>query len=85
MQQKIVDLRSMLKEVDLEYISISETKLDASFPNSQFKIEDYHFAPFRRDRNSHGGGLMVAFIENDIIVTRVTEYEPLEIEVYVPK
>ena len=76
---KIVDLRSMLKVVDLQYISISETKLDASFPNSQFKIEGYHFPPFRRDRNSHGGGLMV-FIKNDIIVTRVTEYRPLEIE-----
>ena len=74
--KKIVDHRS---EVDLEYISISETKLDASFPNSQFKIEGYHFPPFRRDRNSYGGGLMV-FIKNDIIATRATEYEPMETE-----
>ena len=34
---------------------ISETKLDETFPNQQFKIHDYKI--FCRDRNKHGGGV----------------------------
>ena len=36
---------------------ISESKLDSSFPNSQFKINGYKI--FRRDRNRYGGGLLL--------------------------
>ena len=79
MRNKIVDLRLILREIGLEYISISETKLDASFPNAQFKVDGYHFPPFRKDRNGHGGGLIV-FVKNDIIASRFTEYEQKEIE-----
>ena len=78
-RNKIADLRCILKEIGSECISISETKLDSSFPDSQFKIDGYHFPPFRKDRNCHGGGLMV-FVKSDIIVTRLTEYEPERIE-----
>ena len=35
---------------------ISESKLDSSFPNSQFKINGYNI--FRRDRNRYGWGLL---------------------------
>ena len=73
------DVGLILREIGLEYISISETKLDASFPNAQFKVDGYHFPPFRKDRNGHGGGLIV-FVKNDIIASRFTEYEPQEIE-----
>ena len=79
MRNKIIDLRCILKEISIEYIAISETKLDGSFPDSQFKIDGYHFPPYRRDRNCHGGGLMV-YIKNDIIATRLIEFEPQEIE-----
>ena len=34
----------------------SETKLDETFPNQQFKISGYKM--FRRDRNKYGGGIM---------------------------
>ena len=78
-RNKIVDLRCILEEIGLEYISVSETKLDQSFPNSQFKIYGYHFPPFREDRTCHGGGLMV-FVKKDIIAARLTNYEPEEIE-----
>ena len=30
--------------------------VDSGFPDHQFKIEGYQFPPFRRDRNSKGGG-----------------------------
>ena len=40
----------------------SETKLDETFPNQQFKISGYKM--FRRDRNKHGGGIMFYINEN---------------------
>ena len=43
---------------------ISETKLDESFSNGQFKIPGYAL-PFRLDRNQFGGGIMV-FVREDI-------------------
>ena len=36
---------------------ISESKLDSSFPNSQFKTNGYKI--FRRDRDRYGGGLLL--------------------------
>ena len=41
----------------------SETKLDESFPVGQFKIRGFT-RPFRRDRNEHGGGIIVFVREN---------------------
>ena len=40
---------------------VSETKIDASFPNNQFCIPGYKM--FRKDRNCYGGGL--CFYIND--------------------
>ena len=34
---------------------ISETKIDESFPLSQFMIDGFSM-PYRRDRNAHDGG-----------------------------
>ena len=45
-------------------IVISETKLDDSFPESQFEIPGY-FTPFRLDRYQNGGGFIV-FVREDI-------------------
>ena len=36
---------------------ISESKLDSSFPNSQFKINGYKI--FRCDQNRYGGSLLL--------------------------
>ena len=43
---------SLVKD-KLDIILLSETKIDKSFPSSQFAIE----GSFRRDRDIHGGGL----------------------------
>ena len=43
---------------------ISETKLDNSFPEGQLLIEGYS-KPYRIDRNSHGGGIML-YVRVDI-------------------
>ena len=43
---------------------ISESKLDDSFPDSQFLIAGFS-KPFLLDRNRNGGGIML-FIRSDI-------------------
>ena len=48
----------------LDIIMISETKIDESFPVSQFIIEGYS-KPFRRDRNSNDGGILM-YVRDDI-------------------
>ena len=40
-----------------DILTIQETKLDKSFPDSQFTIDDYNM--FRQDRKKGGGGIMV--------------------------
>ena len=43
---------------------ISESKIDDSFPDSQFFLDGYS-TPYRLDRNRNGGGIML-FVRNDI-------------------
>ena len=46
---------------------ISESKIDDSFPDSQFFLDGYstYSTPYRLDRNRNGGGIML-FVHNDI-------------------
>ena len=55
-----------LKELVMKYnaLVITETKLDNSFPTSQFLEKDFA-EPFRLDRNRNGGGIMI-YIRDDI-------------------
>ena len=56
----------MLKEVignKIDSLLISETKLDNTFPWSQFILEGFT-PPYRLDRTEHGGGLMLFIREN---------------------
>ena len=53
---------------------IDETKLDESFPNSQFLLENFQFPPFRGDRNSKGGGKLV-YVKQEIITKRLENLE----------
>ena len=57
----------MLKEVvgnKIDILLISETKLDDTFPLNQFILEGFT-PPYRLDRTTHGGGLML-FVREDI-------------------
>ena len=49
---------------NVDVMVISETRLDDSFPESQFKIPGYS-PPFRLDRDQNGGRIMV-FVREDI-------------------
>ena len=48
----------------IDVMVIVETKLDDSYPISQFHIDGYA-TPFRRDRNKHGGGILI-YVREDI-------------------
>ena len=56
LSNKIDVLRQICKISPLEILCVDETKLDSSFPNSQFRIDGYIYPPYRRDRDNHGGG-----------------------------
>ena len=56
-----------LKEIvsnHIDILIIEETKLDETFPKGSFEIPGFK-EPFRKDRNKHGGGIMV-FVREDI-------------------
>ena len=63
MRNKFDILTDQISE-DVDVMVISETKLDYSFPESQFKIPGYS-SPIRLDRDQNCGGIMV-FVHKDI-------------------
>ena len=56
-RNKIEQLASIISD-SFDVIAIAETKLDETFPTSQFIIDSY-MKPYRYDRSKHGGGLLV--------------------------
>ena len=61
--RKFDQLKSIIgKNIDI--LVITETKIDSSFPNSQFGIEGFSM-PYRFDRNRLGGGIIV-YVRDDI-------------------
>ena len=49
---------------NIDIVMISETKLDESFPSSQFFLRGYS-VPFRFNRNGNGGDILL-YIKDDI-------------------
>ena len=43
---------------NIDILLVTETKLDSSFPNAQFQMHVYT-TPYRLDRNTNGGGLLL--------------------------
>ena len=72
-----LNIRSLLPKLDhlsveLSYydiIAVSETFLDPSVTNEQIFLEGFQ-APFRNDRNRHGGGVAV-YVKNHISASRL--------------
>ena len=62
-EKKFEPLASLVKD-RLDIFLFSETKIDSSFPPSQFAIKGYS-NPFRKDRDVHGGGLLL-YVRDDI-------------------
>ena len=58
---------------------LTETKIDASFLNSQI-INDRYSSPFRYDRDRFGGGVLI-YIRDDIPSKELSEHTfPVDIE-----
>ena len=52
------DQLKLLIDKNIHVLVITETKVDSSFPNAQFTIEEFSM-PFRLDCNSFGGGALI--------------------------
>ena len=78
LENKFEPLVSLVKD-KLDILLICETKIDDTFPKNQFHIEGYSTL-FRRDRNSHGGGLIL-YLREDISCKQLKVWdlpEPIE-------
>ena len=64
---------------DIDILMISETKIDESFPLSQFMI-DGSSMPYGRDKNTHGGWILVYFRNNITLKLLKLENPPSDIE-----
>ena len=78
-RNKIISLRELVNKAPIDILCIDETKIDESFPDSQFFIENYQFPPYRRDRNSKGGGKIV-YVRQGLISKRLKSFESKNIE-----
>ena len=58
------DYLKILVQDKIDILVVTESKLDETFPGSQFHIPGYK-VPFRKDRNKLGGGIIV-FVRDDI-------------------
>ena len=61
---------SVAQYVDI--LMLSETKLDSTFPSTQFLINDFSI-PHRFDRNSKDGGILL-YVRDKIIVLALNRY-----------
>ena len=57
---------------NIDILVLTETKIDSSFPNSQFRIDGFS-APFRLDRNKFGGGVLI-YVREDILCIKLTKH-----------
>ena len=55
---------------DIDIFMITETKLDDSFPVSQFNVQCFR-TPFRLDRNKNGGSIIL-YTRSYIIASKLT-------------
>jgi len=62
-RNKIHLLAELIKD-KVDILLISETKIDCTFPTSQFTLQGYS-TPYRLDRTANGGGLLL-YLRNDI-------------------
>ena len=59
-----IDMLSTIVRNKIDILCITETKLDDTFPLSNFLISDFS-PPYRLDRSSKGGGILV-YVRSDI-------------------
>ena len=74
-----LDQLKLLIRKNIDVLVITETKTNSSFPKAQFKIKGFSM-PFRLDRNSFGGGVLI-YVREDIPCKQLTKHKlPGDIE-----
>ena len=76
LRNKFFEVHDILIQNLMDLLFLSETKLDGSFPNAQFRVPG--FKHYRADRNWNGGGI-AAYIRNDLPHRRRPDLESLVI------
>ena len=71
---KFDKLGELCFKTEVDILCVAETKIDPSYPDSQFHIDRYQFPPFRKDKNKHGGGKIV-YVRNGIIAKTIKRFE----------
>ena len=80
LRNKISEIRELTKRLYPNVLAISETKIDSSFTNAMFTIDEYYNpADFRKDRDGNGGGLLID-IKEGTPCKRLKSYEEANIE-----
>ena len=81
LRNKIVDLRPIMKDLEPTVLAIAETKLNDSYPSSQFRVDGYYCpSEYRKDRTYNDGGGVLVYIKQGIPAKRLKSFEPLGIE-----
>ena len=73
-RNKFMEIEYILTQNLMDVLFASETKIDSSFTNAQFHINDFKL--HRSDRNCHGGGIL-AYVRSDLSNRRRCDLEDL--------
>ena len=72
-RNKFSDLQLFCDKI-FDVFTIAETKIDSSYPSAKFKIQGYHFPPFRLDCTESSGGLLT-YVKSDIPARQLTKFD----------
>ena len=72
LRNKVEPIHGIMSNSLCDILTLTETKIDGSFPSAQFSVKNY--ALHRQDRNVHGGGI-VTYIRSDLPHRRRTDIE----------
>jgi len=72
---KFCHIQELLVNNTVDVLFLAETKIDGTFCDAQFTIDNYHF--WRKDRTAHGGGLAVyvTYVRSDLPCDRKNKLE----------
>jgi hypothetical protein len=83
LRNKIDDIVHIVEDFDI--VCFTETHLDQRVPINNLVIPGFNYNPFRLDRNTYGGGIMMYFKNNINIVPRtdlqVDRMEAMQFEI----
>ena len=73
MRNKIIDLKEIVSKTLPDVLVIAETKIDSTFTNAQFFLDDY-YEPTRKDFSKYSGGI-IEYVRKGVIRKRLSDFE----------